>query len=112
MGKLLREGLQALANKYAIIGQVRGKGLLLGVELVQDTVTKDPFPLSAGAGQLLADIAFELGLIVYPRRSINGISGDHVLIAPPLTISEAEVNEILDRFESALAMTVTRLEKR
>jgi adenosylmethionine-8-amino-7-oxononanoate aminotransferase len=109
MGKLLKEGLGALENKYSIIGQVRGEGLLLGVELVKDSDTKDPFPVSADAGQLLADIAFEQGLIVYPRRSINGISGDHVLIAPPLIISKAEVNEILDRFERALEQTVTQL---
>jgi adenosylmethionine-8-amino-7-oxononanoate aminotransferase len=109
MGKLLKKGLEALEDKYSIIGQVRGEGLLLGVELVKDSDTKDPFPVSADAGQLLADIAFEQGLIVYPRRSMNGMSGDHVLIAPPLIISEADVNEILDRFERALEATVTRL---
>ncbi len=109
MGKLLKEGLEALEEKYSIIGQVRGKGLLLGVELVKDPVTKAPFPVSDNAGQLLTDIAFEQGLIVYPRRSINGMSGDHVLIAPPLIISEAEIDEILVRFESALEQTVTRL---
>ncbi|MEE8540539.1 MAG: aminotransferase class III-fold pyridoxal phosphate-dependent enzyme, partial [Desulfobacterales bacterium] len=109
MGKRLKEGLEALEDKFSIIGQVRGKGLLLGVELVHDPYSKDPFPVSANAGQLLTDIAFEQGLIIYPRRSINGMSGDHVLVAPPLIISEAEVEEILARFESALEHTVTRL---
>jgi adenosylmethionine-8-amino-7-oxononanoate aminotransferase len=112
MGKLLKNGLQAFEEKFPIIGQVRGEGLLLGVELVKDSGTKEPFPVSADAGQLLADIAFEQGLIVYPRRSINGISGDHVLIAPPLIISEADVNEILDRFERSLEQTVARLSDR
>jgi adenosylmethionine-8-amino-7-oxononanoate aminotransferase len=110
MGKHLKEGLEALQEKYSIIGQVRGKGLLLGVELVKDPGTKEPFPVSADAAQLLTNIAFEQGLIVYPRRSINGMSGDHVLIAPPLIIVEKEVDEILVRFERALEQTVARLE--
>ncbi len=112
MGELLREGLEALKEKFPIIGQVRGKGLLLGVELVNDHYTKHPFPVSAEAGQLLTDIAFEQGLIVYPRRPINGMSGDHVLLAPPLIISETEVSEILVLFERALEKTVIRLEDR
>jgi len=110
MGKHLKEGLEALQEKYSIIGQVRGKGLLLGVELVKDPDTKEPFPVSADAAQLLTNIAFEQGLIVYPRRSINGMSGDHVLIAPPLIIVEKEVDELLVRFERALEQTVARLE--
>ena len=109
MGKLLKKGLEALQDKFSIIGQVRGKGLLLGVELVVDPFTKEPFPVSSNAAQLLTDIAFEKGLIVYPRRPINGITGDHVMIAPPLIVSEAEVDEILNRFEAALEQTITRL---
>ena len=112
MGKLLKKGLEALQEKFSIIGQVRGKGLLLGVELVNDRDTREPLPVSADAGKLLTDIAFEQGLIVYPRRPINGISGDHVIIAPPLIVSEAEVNEIIVRFEGALEQTITRLADR
>jgi adenosylmethionine-8-amino-7-oxononanoate aminotransferase len=112
MGKRLKKGLEALGEKFSIIGQVRGKGLLLAVELVNDPHTKDPFPVSADAAQLLTDIAFEHGLIVYPRRPINGLSGDHVLVAPPLIISEEQVDEILVRFERALEQTVTRLGNR
>ena len=109
MGTRLKNGLEAIARKIPIIGQVRGKGLLLGVELVRDPDTKEPYPIDVNAGQLLTDIAFENGLIIYPRRSINGMSGDHVLVAPPLIISESEVDEILAMFENALEQTVKQI---
>lgn len=109
VGKILKDGLEAIARKIPVVGQVRGKGLLLGVELVRDTETREPFPVTANAGQLLTDIAFEKGLIVYPRRSINGMSGDHVVVAPPLIVSETEIEEILDLFEKALEETGRRL---
>jgi adenosylmethionine-8-amino-7-oxononanoate aminotransferase len=79
------------------------------VELVCDPLTKEPFPVEDDAGQRLTDIAFELGLIIYPRRSINGMVGDHVMIAPPLIISASEVDEVLQRFEHALELLRTRL---
>jgi len=109
MGVRLRKGLETLARKIPIIGQVRGKGLLLGVELVRDPDTKKPFPVEANAGQLLTDIAFETGAIIYPRRPINGIAGDHVLVAPPLIVTESDVDEILFRFSKALLSTAERL---
>jgi len=111
MGTRLKEGLEAIARRTPVIGQVRGKGLLLGVELVRDPDTKEPYPIDVNVGQLLTDIAFENGLIIYPRRSINGMSGDHVLVAPPLIISESEVDEILFMFEKALEQTVKCIEK-
>lgn len=110
MGTRLKEGLETIARRIPIIGQVRGKGLLLGVELVRDPDTKEPYPVDVNAGQLLTDIAFENGLIIYPRRSINGMSGDHVLVAPPLIISESEVDEILLMFEKVLEQTVKRID--
>lgn len=111
MGIHLKEGLEAIARRIPVIGQVRGKGLLLGVELVRDPDTKEPYPVDVNAGQLLTDIAFENGLIIYPRRPINGMSGDHVLVAPPLIISESEVDEILVMFEKALEQTLKRIEE-
>ena len=110
MGTRLKKGLETIARRVPIIGQIRGKGLLLGVELVRDLDSKEPFPKDVNAGQLLSDIAFENGLIIYPRRSINGMSGDHVLVAPPLIISESDVDEILAMFENALKQTVKRIE--
>ena len=111
-GRQLKNGLETLARRIPVIGQIRGKGLLIGVELVRDPVTKAPFPVDANAGQLLTDNALKDGLIVYPRRSINGMSGDHVLVAPPLIVSESEVDEILNRFEKAMEKTSQQLNAR
>jgi adenosylmethionine-8-amino-7-oxononanoate aminotransferase len=104
MGRLLRKGLETIAERRPLIGQVRGKGLLLAIELVRDRDTRAPFDADLQAALLLTDKAFEQGLIVYPRRPIHGLSGDHVLIAPPLIVTEAECREILHRLDKALAI--------
>jgi len=101
-GAELKAGLDSLAEKYAIIGQVRGKGLLRGIELVEDKPTRRPFAASLQIAQRLTDLAFGEGLIIYPRRSLNGLAGDHVLVAPPLIITAAEVSEVLGRLERAM----------
>ncbi len=103
MGRVLKPALAAMAGRHPIIGQVRGKGLLLAIELVADPATREPYPAERQAALMLTDEAFARGLIVYPRRSIHGLSGDHVLIAPPLIISEDECHEILNRLEDALS---------
>lgn len=102
-GADLKQGLEELAGEFPIIGDVRGRGLLLAIELVEDRGTRRPFAAELNAAQRLADIAYEEGLIVYPRRPINGLSGDHVLVAPPLIIAPDEVAELLGRLARALA---------
>lgn len=107
MGHNLKSGLRELAARHAIIGQVRGKGLLLAIELVENYQTRQPFSAERNIAQQLTDIAYEEGLILYPRRSMNGIAGDHVLVAPPLILTPSDVEEILAR----LARSMERLEK-
>jgi adenosylmethionine-8-amino-7-oxononanoate aminotransferase len=102
VGSHLKAGLELLAERHPIIGQVRGRGLLLAIELVQDRTTRQPFAAERQIGLLLTDTAFAAGLIIYPRRSIHGLAGDHVLIAPPLIVTTAEADEILNRLEKAL----------
>lgn len=102
MGEILGRGLRALADKHEIIGDVRGIGLLWAVEFVADRETKEPFPQHWNVGSLIKNEAFEEGLIVYPRRSINGARGDHVLVAPPLIINREQVAELLDRLDKSL----------
>jgi adenosylmethionine-8-amino-7-oxononanoate aminotransferase len=102
VGTHLKAGLEQLAERHPIIGQVRGRGLLLAIELVQDHTTRQPFAAERQIGLLLTDTAFAQGLIIYPRRPIHGLAGDHVLIAPPLTVTVAESDEILSRLEQSL----------
>ena len=102
MGRRLKSGLEELAARHPIMGQVRGLGLLLAVELVADPETREPFPPQKNLAQKLTDTAYGHGLIVYPRHPINGLAGDHVLVSPPLIVKPDEVDEIIRRFESAL----------
>ena len=109
MGRVLKAGLKDLEERYGIIGQVRGKGLLLAMELVKDRDTREPFPAEKNVNLLITDEAYDEGLIIYPRRPINGLSGDHVLVAPPLIVTEAECGKILDRLERAFARATKKM---
>jgi len=85
-------------SEYEFIGDVRGKGLMLGVELVGNKETKAP--LEAGGPEFRNDLlqtALEQGIVVYPGGgSVDGERGDHILITPPLTISRDQVDEMVD----------------
>ena len=106
-GEQLLAGLKTLEH-YPSIGDIRGRGLMLGVELVKDKKTKEPFSLGFHAHQKINQIALEEGLIIYPSSgTVDGTNGDHFLIVPPLTITEAEVeilitllDRVFERFES------------
>ena len=86
--------LKKLQDKE-LVGEARGVGLLGAVELVQDKETSEAFDPIGSAGPVLADIAHEEGLII---RAI----GDVLAVCPPLIITESEINELFDRFESTL----------
>jgi len=110
-GTLLKAGLDSLARRYPIIGQVRGKGLLWGLEFVEDKNTRRPFAAALNIAQRLTDLAFKEGLIIYPRRSLNGLAGDHVLVAPPLIITSDEVSKVLRRLECAMDLLMEELDR-
>jgi 4-aminobutyrate--pyruvate transaminase len=94
-------GLRKLAS-HPLVGDVRGRGLLAGVELVRDKKTHEPFASSHRVGPRCADIAEQNGLIV---RAI----GDTIAFCPPLIIAEHEIAELLKRFAAALDETATAL---
>jgi adenosylmethionine-8-amino-7-oxononanoate aminotransferase len=107
MGDLLKAELEGLARRYPFIAGVRGKGLLIGAELVSDPETFKPLPRAMNANQRLLDLAYERGLIIYARRVRgDGIEADNFMLAPPLIITADEVGEmvaILDDSFGALA---------
>lgn len=109
MGEKLKAGLEELARCYPIIGEVRGQGLLQALELVRDPIKKTPYSPDLEVHNLLTDQAAKAGLIVYPRRPINGLAGDHILVAPPLIISSIQILELLDYLDIALKRTTEKL---
>lgn len=110
MGDLLKAALEDLAVRYPFIAGVRGKGLLIGAELVADPETFTPLPRAMKASQRLIDIAYERGLIIYAR----GIRGDGVesanfMLAPPLIITAEEVGEMVGILDASFAALAAEL---
>jgi len=97
MGALLLERLEVL-RQFPMVGDVRGKGLLLGIELVADKETKAPFPVAGRVGASILAACLEEGLAVYPSSgSVGGLAGDNILIAPPYIITEAQIGELVEK---------------
>ena len=105
--RLLAE-LRAALDGVAAVGDVRGRGLLIGIELVTDPETKAPFPRAAKMVERLVAAARERGVLVYPSTGCaNGVDGDLVLVGPPLTITDAELAAIVDALVPAIAESTT-----
>lgn len=102
MGARLKAGLQAIAAKSRIVGQVRGEGLMIAVELVADPSTKTPFPAAQKVGGVFDAVALENGLII---RAMGDIIG----LCPPLIITAEEIDELLDLFARTLKTVEERV---
>ncbi len=107
MGRRLRAGLDALAARSRIIGDVRGLGLLMAIELVADKATRRMLPPPLVAPARLGALALQEGLALYSRRTSGGKFGDWVMITPPLIIDAAQVDELV----GLLGRAITRLEQ-
>jgi adenosylmethionine-8-amino-7-oxononanoate aminotransferase len=100
------EKLQKLYD-YPIVGDIRGKGLMIGIELVRDQKTKTPFEPAVNLKNRVTETALDKGLVLYPGGgSVDGIRGDHFLLAPPLIISDDEVDILIERLESSIQQTM------
>ena len=97
IGALVKSRLEQIQEKSSWIGDVRGRGLVMGVELVKDKKTKEPAP---DLVRKLIDVAAQNGLLI----GSVGVFGNVVRVAPPLVITEDEAVESLDIFEKCLAM--------
>jgi adenosylmethionine-8-amino-7-oxononanoate aminotransferase len=105
LGPQLRDALCALAEGHGagIVGDVRGEGLLWGLELVANRERRIPYPAEARVTARLLTIAKQHGLLLYPAGGgIDGTRGDAVLVAPPLTITDDDIAELLRRLGAAL----------
>lgn len=104
MGARLRTRFEDLASRYPIIGDVRGEGLMLGIEIVQDRDTRTPFDPAKQAGLTFDQIAYENGLI-------GRCMGDTLGFSPPLIVTESDIDEIGERCEISLKMLQSHLLK-
>lgn len=111
MGEVFKRKLESL-YEFDIVGDVRGVGLQCGIELVQDKVTKTPFPAEMKLSRKIGDKAIEKGVVLYPGSgSVDGKAGDHILITPPLTINEEQLDEIVDVMRDCLKEVVSESKK-
>lgn len=100
-GDKLKHALDELKRRYEIIGDVRGKGLLLAFELVADRTTMEPLPAEFDAHIALVEEAFKRGLIIYSRRT-RGNVGDHFLISPPFIIEDSQIDELIGKLSESI----------
>ncbi|MFX0111931.1 aspartate aminotransferase family protein [Bacillus pumilus] len=107
-GRYLMNALKDVQTNHFIIGDVRGKGLLIGIEFVADRLSKTPFPAHAQMTHLVVETAKQNGLLVYPASAgEDGVGGAAVMIAPPLSITQQEMDELIQLFEQ----TITQVEQ-
>jgi adenosylmethionine-8-amino-7-oxononanoate aminotransferase len=106
-GETLRRELQDALRRFDEVGDVRGRGYLIGIELVQDRATKEPFPAERALSQAIGRRAFEEGLICYPcAGNVGGVKGDTIIVAPPFNASEGELSELLEKLAGAIGRTL------
>lgn len=99
MGRLLREALADHQN----VGDIRGRGLFWGIELVQDREAKRPFPATDHLDWRIWERAFALGLVVYHSQGCaDGRDGDIIMLGPPLIVDEVQVTEMVRLLAQAI----------
>ena len=102
-GETLQRKLTERFGQHAHVGDIRGRGLFRGIEIVADRETKAAFDPAKGVAGKIKKAAFEAGLICYPMQgTIDGRQGDHVLLAPPFIIEDAQIDELTDKLARAL----------
>ena len=107
LGTLLREMLEDRFWEHPYVGDIRGRGLFLGLEFVADRTSKKPIPTEDRFDQVLKSSAMEQGLICYPMAgTIDGKNGSHVLLAPPFILSDDQIGEIVDKLALAVDLAV------
>jgi adenosylmethionine-8-amino-7-oxononanoate aminotransferase len=108
MGLVLQQQLRSLLVLPGV-GQVRGRGLLAGIEFVSDSTTRDPYPAATKFAEMFAGAALELGLVVWPNAGhLEDGTGDLVMLAPPFIITEEQIGEMVRILEQAARRTLER----
>jgi adenosylmethionine-8-amino-7-oxononanoate aminotransferase len=102
-GERLRSLLDERIGPLAAVGEIRGRGLLLGIELVADRETREPFPRSDRVTERLVAAAYERGVLVYSATgSADGVNGDQIVLGPPFVVTDDELTRIADTLADAI----------
>jgi adenosylmethionine-8-amino-7-oxononanoate aminotransferase len=103
MGTHLSRRLGERFDNHPHVGDIRGRGLFMGVELVEDRSTKAPFDPKGKLHARIKKEAMARGLLIYPMGgTIDGINGDHVLLAPPFICDVPAIDAIVERLGDAI----------
>jgi adenosylmethionine-8-amino-7-oxononanoate aminotransferase len=98
----LKNALEGLRD-LDVVGDVRGLGLLWGVEFVQNKKTKQPFPPERNLAGQIGEACRKRGLLVYPMQGcVDGTAGDHLLIAPPAVITADQIHWAVEQLRAAI----------
>jgi adenosylmethionine-8-amino-7-oxononanoate aminotransferase len=102
-GAALQHTLRRSLGRFDEVGDVRGRGYFIGIELVKDRATRAPFAAERGMSYDIGQRAFEHGLVCYPcSGNVDGTSGDTLILAPPYNASDAELEEIVVKLTRAI----------
>lgn len=103
-GAYLKQQIEDIACTSKMIGDVRGKGLFIGIEFVKDKSSKESFSRDKQIVDRIVSESFNKGLLIYPANAgVDGMDGDSIIISPPLTITKEEIDELVKRFKEALS---------
>ncbi len=103
LGEYLHKRAREKLFHHPAVGDIRGKGMLMGIELVRNKETKEPFEPALLASSHVHQLAMEKGCMVYPVSGVvQGVRGDEILVAPPFIITESEIDTALDIIDEAL----------
>lgn len=104
VGEYLLNKMREKILPFWYVGDVRGKGLMQGVELVKDKNTKEPFPTALGLAEKLTVTLMKHGVVVYPGGGMaDGENGDQFLLAPPLIITKDQVDDMVEKMVAGFA---------
>lgn len=107
MGSKLDAELKTAFGQHPHVGDIRGRGLFRGIELVANRATKEPFDPNLGVNKKIKKHAFEAGLICYPMGgTLDGTAGDHILLAPPFIMEDHHVDEIVSKITMAIEKAI------
>ncbi len=106
-GERLRSLLSARLGDHPAVGEIRGRGLMVGIELVADRESREPFPRAARVTETIVRTAREHGLLLYSGTGLaDGVDGDAILLGPPFVVTDAELEAIVDGLATAIDAAV------